>query len=223
MRRTKESQKAHLLNELDSKSTPKKAIATRGTKVFMEDYKQAPLKKSSTSIIPLMLVWIIISLLVWRIFFRSIPSLIIIEVIGCSLIYLLTNKVFKTENYELIKQIEEKKTLIEQIDEHRHLFTKEITELIDEILNNISYLKSFSEKKLLDIEQEHYLERCQNKHLIDLLNYLKSSHKDHLETNQKNILEQLIGINDKLKRIVLIVQKSIETDIRVQAVFNKDY
>jgi hypothetical protein len=223
MRRSKESQKAHLLGELSSSSATKKVIATRGTKIFIDDNKRPKVKKSSISILPLMGIWGFLSLLLWFIFFKSIYSLIFIEVIGTLIIYFFSSKILKNENYELIKEIKQKKTLVELVDEHRQLFNDEITVIVEDIVSNISYLQGFSEQKLLDMEQQHYLESCEEKHLVDLFTYLRSSHKDHLGENQKGVLEQLNGINEKLKRIILTVQKSIETEIKVKAVFNKDY
>lgn len=223
MRRTKESQKAHLLGELSSSNKPKKAIATRGTQVFLNGYKKTQIKESSVSIFPLLVAWSVISTVIWLIFFSSFYSLASIIATGFGLIFLCKNKIFTKGDYQLIKELEQKKNLTELINDMRHLFSNDITELVEDISNNISYLKGFSEKKLLDMEQEHYLERCQDKHLIGLFASLSSSHKDHLAANQENVLEQLKGVNDKLKRIILTVQKSIETDIKVQAVFNKDY
>jgi hypothetical protein len=223
MRRTKESQKAHLLGELTPSNKPKKVLATRGTKVFIEDYKKTQVKESSISIFPLLVAWSVLSTVVWLIFFSSFYSLASIIATGFCLICLFKNKIFTKGDYQLIKEIEQKQNLTELINDKRNLFSIEITEVVDEIVSNISYLKGFAEQKLLDMEQEHYLERCQDKHLVELFASLSSSHKDHLVENQINVLEQLKGVNDKLKRIILTVQKSIETDIKVQAVFNKDY
>src|SRR5579875_1231782 len=111
MRRTKASQKAHLLGELSSSSVKKKVIATRGTKVFMEDSNKPKVKKSSISILPLMGIWGVLSLVVWFIFFKSVYSLALIELIGAFLIYFFINNILKDENYELIKEIKQKKTL----------------------------------------------------------------------------------------------------------------
>jgi hypothetical protein len=223
MRRTKESHKAHLLGELSSTNKPKKAIATRGTQVFLQDYKKTQVKGSSSSIYPFLLAWSVLSLVIWLVFFSSYYSLVSILANGFGLILLFKNKIFNKADYQLIKEVEQKKNLTELIDESRQLFSHEIMEVVDEITANISYLKGFSEQKLLDMEQQHYLERCQDKHLVELFSSLRVSHKDHLATNQVNVLEQLNGVNDKLKRIILTVQQSIETDIKVQSVFNKDY
>jgi hypothetical protein len=223
MRRTKESHKAHLLGELSSTNKPKKAIATRGTQVFLQDYKKTQVKGSSSSIYPFLVAWSVLSVVIWLVFFSSYYSLVSILATGFGLICLFKNKIFNKADYQLIKEVEQKKNLTELINESRQLFSHEIMEVVDEITANISYLKGFSEQKLLDMEQQHYLERCQDKHLVELFSSLRVSHKDHLATNQVNVLEQLNGVNDKLKRIILTVQQSIETDIKVQSVFNKEY
>jgi len=222
MRRTKESQKAHLINELSSPNSNKKIIATRGTKVFLNDYKKTQKTHSSLPLIPLFAAWTVISVILWAIFLKSIISLIIISSIGFGFLYFMKKVLLKDGPYQLINKFEDKKSLIEIITQFEHLFNEEIKTCLNGTLQNIAYLKKFSNQNILSTEQEYYLQSCEDKHLIDLMNVLNFSHKDHLIKNQDNVLEQINVINEKLKRIIESIQNSIEVETKSKSVFSKD-
>jgi hypothetical protein len=222
MRRTRESQKAHLLNELHSSGSNKKVIATRGSQALIKNYKEKKSKNLSVPVFPLLGAWAVASFFLWFTFFKSFYVLAGVNVIGFIFIYLIKKVLVKEGDYQVISSFEKKKSLAENISEIEHLFNKDITDIVNEISQNIEYLEKFYNQDLLGMEQEHYIQSCKDKHLVDLFHTLKSSHTEHLEENQKSILEQLIGLNNKLKTLVLNVQQVIELKIKVKSAFTKD-
>lgn len=222
MRRTKESQKTHLLNELNYSGDNKKVIATRGSQALMRDYKNKSSKEFTISIFPLMGAWLFISFSLWFVFFQSLYILGFINITGFILIFFVKKMFIKEGKYQMISTFEKKKSLHESINEFSHLFNEEISKELADVSHNIEYLEKFFKQDLLSVEQEHYIQSCKEKHLIDLFKTLQSSHKEHLFVNQNNFLTQLKNMNTKLKNIIDGVQQVIDIKIKVKSAFTKE-
>ncbi len=221
MKRTKESLKNNLIGVFNNQSNPNKVIATRGSNSLLSKTKKPTYSYSKYNWIGFFVGWIILSIILWLTLFTSLTSLFALITFGSILLFIIKFFV-PTQNHQVVTEHRSKETIETAILESKDFLTNEIILVLENIIQNCNYLTPFFDKSSLSVSQEHYIKSCQEKHVIQILSYIKSTHQENLEKSQIKALEQLKIINNNLRNIISEVQSVIELQIDIKKAFKPD-